>query len=109
MLPQQRDIGVGPDDLGTVAAVELLDALARVRRELAERVDGIREHSRQHLHAIVSGTGRLRKGAAPTPDDRSDLVRSIELLNAELSETFGNAIEPGTPVALGRVGELFVV
>src|SRR5438874_13571946 len=43
------DVGFGPDDLGAVAAVELLDALAGVAGDPAERIDGIGQHTRQYL------------------------------------------------------------
>src|SRR5207253_1536910 len=36
---QLRDVGVRPDNLGAVAAVELLDALAWVASDLTERID----------------------------------------------------------------------
>src|SRR5262245_18238320 len=38
---QLRDVGISPDDLGAIAAVELLDALARVASDLTERIDRI--------------------------------------------------------------------
>ena len=43
---QLRDVGVCPNDLGAVAAVELLDAFAGVTGELAERVHGVRQDAR---------------------------------------------------------------
>ena len=62
------DVGFGPDDLGAVAAVELLDALAGIAGDLAERIDGMGQHARQYLQTIIGGARLVGPAVAPAPN-----------------------------------------
>jgi hypothetical protein len=87
-----RDIGVGPDDVATIVVVEALDSLARIASDLAQRVDGVGDDARQDLHRIVAGPWPIRPLVTPAPDDRLDLLRPVELRDAQITEVFGDAV-----------------
>src|SRR5262247_1193336 len=93
-LFESGNIGVGPNDFRTVGAIELLYALAWVARDLAKRINRMREHARQNLHPIIGGAGLVGPLIAPTADDRSNLLRPIKLRNAKLAKIFRNPIQP---------------
>jgi hypothetical protein len=93
------DIGLGPDDLSAIGIVELLDALAWVPGDLA-KLDGVGQHARKHLQAIVRGARLIGPLAAPPADYGSDFLGSIKLSDAQVAEVFGNSIEPRQPIAL---------
>lgn len=98
------DIGVGPDDLRAVSAVELFDALTRVTGDLAKRVNRIRQDARQHLHPIVGRARLVGETMTPATDHWPYPLGPIKLRDAEAAEIFIDAIEPRGPVALSRAG-----
>ncbi len=95
---ERGDVGIEPDDVGAVAAlVELLDAGARVARELAQRVDGEGQDAREHRHAHVGRARRRSPLVTPPANDRPDAVGTIELRDAQAAEMLHDAIEPRPP------------
>ena len=100
---------IGPNDFRTVVAIELLDTFARIAREFAERVNGMREHAREHLHSIVRGARPVGPLIAPAADDRPNLFRAVELGNAKLAKVIGYAIKPRCPIRASRSGKLLVI
>src|SRR6516225_8902029 len=83
-LLEQGNIGIRPDNLGPVAAIELLDALAGIAGDLAERIDGMRQNPGQDLQAIIGGTRPVGPFVAPAAYYRPDLLRAVELGDAKL-------------------------
>src|SRR5262245_43180509 len=73
------DVGVGPDDFGPIARIQMLDALAGIAGDLAERIDRMGEHAREHLKRVIGGAWLVCPLVAPTANDRPDLLRAFEL------------------------------
>src|SRR5262249_50551717 len=103
------DIDSGPDDLGSVSAVELLDSLAGIAGELAKRVHRVGQHTRKNLHPVVGRARLVGPLIAPATDYRPDLFRTIELGNSESTEIFCDAIQPRRPIAFRRSRKLLLV
>src|SRR6266446_7499934 len=103
------NIRIGPNNLRAICAVELLDALAGVGRDLTERVDGIGENTRQNLHTVVSGARLVGPLVAPATNQWPDFLGPIELGNAKLPKIFGDAVQPRPPVARGRGSQFLVI
>src|SRR3984893_2897715 len=103
---QQGDVRVCPNDFRSVATVELLDALTWIARNAAERINSIREHAGEHLHAVVR-CSRLGGPLIPrTTDNGPDLFRSFELRNPKIPEICADTIEPRCPLLPSRFREL---
>src|SRR5262249_10459864 len=98
-----------PNDFRAVSVVELLDALARVAGDFAERIDRVRQHARQNLHPIIGSSGLVGPLIAPATNYRPYFLGSVELRNPKLAKVVHDAVEPWRPVLPGRVRKPFVV
>src|ERR1700674_2001690 len=98
-----------PNDFRTVPTVELLNTLAGVAGDLAERINRVREHAGQHLHPIVSSARSVGPLITPAADDRAYLFRPFELRNPKLTKVVHDAVQPWRPVLARRLRELLVV
>ena len=105
-LLELRNIGVGPNDFRAVAAVELLDSLARVARDLAERVNRVGEHAGENLHSIVSRARLVGPLIAPASNYRTNFLRPVELRDAQVAKIVRDAIQPRRPILARRFRKL---
>src|SRR5262249_45008211 len=103
-----RDVGVGPDDFGAIVVVEVLDALTGITSDLAE-LDGVGKDARQDLHAIIGGARGIDPLVAPAANGRPNLLRAVELGNAQIAEIVRDTVEPFAPLRARRFRELFVL
>ena len=75
------NIRVGPDNLRTVAAIELFDSFARITCDLTKRIGSV-ESSGIGLAFRSPLCGDYRPIGYATTDQRSNFFRAVELRNA---------------------------
>src|SRR5450755_85203 len=103
-----RNVCIGPNDLGTIVLVKMLDSLAGVSGDLA-CLYGVRHSARKDLHRVIRRARGVCPSITPATNDWSDLFWPIELRNAQLAEVIHYSIEPFAPLITRRGSQLLII